>query len=809
MSYRNYRGNNKVTNSGTRSGSSGQRGTSGVQKTATSDYRPPSRLQKPDNNAQKPGIIVKKSATGPERPVSGSPKQGSSAKKAKQSPSTDPGNDLEICWSELDYTKSTTSHYEVIYKAIGDSGYSTIVTENKNCTLPGLKENTAYEIKVRAVLEFGNVEIDPKGKLKFTGNVYVKPGNDHEEHVDQRYEPDEQHARKIQEDIAEGVESVEIYPGPKYERDPGQRTSQPEKVTIKQKLLDSSKRIRSNDNPEIYQLQLKKVLDDEKHSIRKFEFGQSKPGSTEKVVMLVGATGTGKTTLINGMVNYLFGVEWKDKFRFKLISEIGRDGRSNQAKSQTSCITSYTLHHEDGFQIPHTLTIIDTPGFGDTEGMERDRKIVEQVGKFFSTVGPAGIDHIDAVGFVTQSSLPRLTPTQKYIFDSVLNLFGKDIADNIFLFLTFCDGQPPQVMSSIKAARLPYQKFFKFNSSAIYVENRGYEDEDESEFNETFWNMGIKSYKQFFKRLGTIEGKTLVLTKDALNERNQLEVYILGIQLDVQLALNKLDQLKVEQALVRAHKADMNKNKDFTYTVEEEKTEISPVEPGTYTTICVPCKRTCHYPCVYKDDKDKIHCAAMNRNGDCRICPQNCRWNLHRNLDYRYEIRRVKVTKDATELKARYEEAYGKELSAEEIIKEMEEEYEAIQVRVIGQTDNIRKSLERIQDIALRPSPLTTVEYLDILIQSEEGDGNPGWRDRVEQLKAIRKQAKHMQEVADRGGNPMARYEQKVIQEQQENRNGAFSRHLGNLFGQAAKKVISAGQAAKKVMSPWSWFKKE
>ncbi|KAG7335459.1 hypothetical protein KOW79_000152 [Hemibagrus wyckioides] len=75
---------------------------------------------------------------------------------------------------------------------------------------------------------------------------------------------------------------------------------------------------------------------------------------------MVGETGVGKTTLINSMVNYMLGVESKDRIWFEVI-----ETKENQSQSQTSTVTVYDLFTEP---CPFSLTIIDTPGFLKTEG---------------------------------------------------------------------------------------------------------------------------------------------------------------------------------------------------------------------------------------------------------------------------------------------------------------------------------------------------------------------------------------------------------------------------------------------------------
>uniref|UniRef100_A0A3B3SLH5 Uncharacterized protein n=1 Tax=Paramormyrops kingsleyae TaxID=1676925 RepID=A0A3B3SLH5_9TELE len=180
-----------------------------------------------------------------------------------------------------------------------------------------------------------------------------------------------------------------------------------------------------------------------------------------RTIMVIGATGAGKSTLINGMINYILDVKWEDNFRFKLIDE---GLLKSQAESQTSLVTAYEINYQDGYTINYSITIIDTPGFGDTRGIERDRVT-------------DGISDIDAVCFVTQASLARLTHPQKYVFDSILSIFGKDIADNIQMLVTFADGQKPPVLEAINVSGVPCPRtekgipvHFKFNNSALQKE---------------------------------------------------------------------------------------------------------------------------------------------------------------------------------------------------------------------------------------------------------------------------------------------------------------------------------------------------
>ncbi|XP_035234863.1 uncharacterized protein LOC118206358 [Anguilla anguilla] len=507
-------------------------------------------------------------------------------------------------------------------------------------------------------------------------------------------------------------------------------------------------------NPAIYKLNLTSTENDQ---VCIKDFGSQVLGKCNKTIMLLGATGSGKTTLINGMINYILGVEWKDEWRFKLIDEVTN---KTQAESQTSEVTAYQIHHNEGFKVPYSLTIIDTPGFGDTRGIKQDKEITEKIRQFFTRQD--GIASIDAVCFVVQSALARLTHTQKYIFEAVLSIFGKDIASNIISMVTFADGQKPPVLEAIRAADIPCATkegsllHFKFNNSALYASN---EQSDDS-FDQMFWNLGKKSMNGFFNSLNTMETRSLLLTKEVLSERKQLEATVAGVQPLIQIGLAKLNEIQETRAALHRHQSAINANKDFTYEVEISVANKVDLETGVYVTNCLKCNYTCHDDCAYANDDDKINCMVM-KNSYCTVCPGKCIWSVHHNMTYKIVTEMKKETRTYENLKKEYEKAQGKKMSAEEIVKQLEQEYEDVQFNVFQRTDEMARSLRRLQEIALRPDPLSTPGYIELLIEAEKQECKPGYKKRVAELENVLEGAVIVNQVAK--GEPLTDQEHKML----------------------------------------------
>ncbi|XP_055347947.1 uncharacterized protein LOC129595064 [Paramacrobiotus metropolitanus] len=542
--------------------------------------------------------------------------------------------------------------------------------------------------------------------------------------------------------------------------------------------------------PDIYQASLTQTGVNHTHKLRRYTVG-SKPASatTPKVILVLDATGAGKTTLINGLLNYMFGVKWEDGARLKVIVEEGE--ATNQAKSMTKFVSAYESYKQYDSPSPYCLTIIDTPGFGDTDGMSRDREITAQLKEMFSlnNQNSGGIDHVDAICIVVQSALARLTATQKYIFDCILSIFGKDIEKNIFLLCTFADDKEPPVLAAVKEAKLPFCKWFPFNNSALYADN----GPQSGMFSKLYWEMGLTSIMEFFKYLSQVESRSLTLTREVLKEREALEAAISGLQPQINMGLAKMEEIRQSQIQIAAHEKQLQANVNFIMDIDEPYATRIALAVGEFVTNCLKCNRTCHYPCGIPNNADKAGCAAME-NGNCYVCPQRCHWSMHCNDQYRFDYGTKKVRRTLEDVKRVYEQARGEKMSAETLLSRMQDHLDSVGQNVMELIFVCNESLNRLDEIALRPSMMTTTEYVEILIESEKSEKRPGYSQRIKALEEAKERAILIERA--RSADIMKDGKRKPIKDSRKWISDFFSRGVFS-----AKKISHQGTEGK------SWLK--
>ncbi|XP_039537229.1 uncharacterized protein LOC120485495 [Pimephales promelas] len=268
--------------------------------------------------------------------------------------------------------------------------------------------------------------------------------------------------------------------------------------------------------PALYRLNTeRKYIDGTDKRVRQWTYGRRDRNKQNKVILMVGETGTGKTTIINTMINYLLGVKFEDQEFYQITEE---DEYKDQSQSQTREITVYEAFVEES---PTSLTIIDTPGYGHTDGLEKDREIAEYLTRLFSDKDD-GIHYIDAVCFVMKASQNRLSDRQLYIFHSVLSLFGKDIEENIVFLLTQSDGGPPtDALNAIEKAEIPCRRDEDKEPVHFLFNNRQKQKRDKK-YNlvlRSAWGMGEESMNEFLKLLEEKNRKSVEMTLDVLKER--------------------------------------------------------------------------------------------------------------------------------------------------------------------------------------------------------------------------------------------------------------------------------------------------
>ncbi len=199
---------------------------------------------------------------------------------------------------------------------------------------------------------------------------------------------------------------------------------------------------------------------------------------TKNTIMLIGEAGTGKTTLLNGIINYISGVKWEDEYRY--ILETPED----------TLISIYIIPPMQDSLIKYPVKIIDTAGLG--QGLYKDKQIVDAIKNDINDNG----NNINTIGLVLRASSARLSVADKLSFKTITDVFGRRKLRDLIIMTTFADIEEPAVLHSIKEAEVPHKMILKFNNSALFKKGG-----KRSKFLEMYWKLNNSSFEELFKNL--------------------------------------------------------------------------------------------------------------------------------------------------------------------------------------------------------------------------------------------------------------------------------------------------------------------
>uniref|UniRef100_A0A3B4FRE1 Uncharacterized protein n=1 Tax=Pundamilia nyererei TaxID=303518 RepID=A0A3B4FRE1_9CICH len=235
---------------------------------------------------------------------------------------------------------------------------------------------------------------------------------------------------------------------------------------------------------------------------------------------------------------------------------------------------------------------------------------------------------------------------------------------------------------------------------------------------------------------------TVGLTNET-QEGSSIHLYeVENLQEQVKRGLAKLEGIKETREKLKEYEAEIGRNENFEFEVTVKKPVQEDISgSGNYITNCQQCHVTCHYPCTRANDAGLRNCPAMGSDGYCTQCPGKCYWNVHFNQKYKWEYKDVKEKKTIKEMKEKYDRARGEKMTVQKVIDKLKAEYKSLQADVVKLMEESSKCLNRLKEIALKTNPLSTPEYIDMLIEGEKSEGKPGWKQRVQSLRSMKEKA--------------------------------------------------------------------
>lgn len=514
------------------------------------------------------------------------------------------------------------------------------------------------------------------------------------------------------------------------------------------------------------------------------------PAPSELNILILGETGVGKSTYINAFVNYLtfagldegmaanklnsiipcsFATQYVDPASGgRLVQKEVRIGYDDderdfsKGQSATQKTTVYPLY------IGSTLVrLIDTPGIGDTRGIEQDRKNMVDVLSVLRNYS-----QLHGILILLKPNNSRLTVMFRFCVKELLTHLHRSAARNMVFGFTntrASNYQPGDTFAPLEALLSEYsdvipglfrETVYCFDSESfryLAARQKGIDMGNLDDYRRS-WDHSANEAQRLLNHFRALPPHQTKATL-SLNETRYLIAQLTIPMAEISKSITK--SIAMNEADSRALKDTKLSGAALKERLNLQKMSLIAKPLGRPRTVCSnpKCirvqhdastgqeitirKALCHNPCCLTDvppdavGTDKIRGCAAFSNGKCTKC--NHGWQEHLHVLVEYDERAM-VMRDPFVQKAleqNNDEVKAKQLGIKaknHLIGELKGEQRAIQTAAARFSIYLKK-------ISITPYNDATLEYLEHLIKEEKSKvGYGGDQARLEALQKDREQ---------------------------------------------------------------------
>ncbi|RHZ61186.1 hypothetical protein Glove_349g81 [Diversispora epigaea] len=408
-------------------------------------------------------------------------------------------------------------------------------------------------------------------------------------------------------------------------------------------------------------------------------------------ILLLGETGVGKSTFINSFANYLRYDTINDAqfgemavlipSQFTIMDEnfeankikIGDYDSNGQTGEEGMSATQGCKSYVFPVDNDTSVSLIDTPGIGDTRGIDKDKENFENILRHISHY-----KHLNGICILLKPNNARLSIVFKYCVQELLTHIHKGAKDNIVFCLTNArstfyrpgDTLPTQQLNNLRERSGVEMKTDK--NTMYCFDNESFRFlaalRENMKFSEESWRL--------FKHIVSLEPhrteetlslnnvrKNVMLLSKPLAEIGQLIQINISIIRDQQREIENTNQ-SIEDLRSRLYTTllDLDPKKlDHPRTVCTSESCIKIITFGTNLMKRVDYIKHCHTRC-YCVEPNVVYnaalrvCSAIKEDGNCRNC--SCNWSKHMHITYENDYIPKKVVDANVEKQIKEKKSY-------------------------------------------------------------------------------------------------------------------------------------------------------